>query len=118
MWAAPTALEGFALPSWRGIARVPRPLHKGRGRNAEPFAERAHLANVEFSLTRQDFGRDTLTADLAQVAWLQAVLFHQKFKRLHTRDLGQRVMFGFIVLDQIAHDVDKALRGMPYFLKT
>ena len=94
------------------------PLHKGRGRNAEPFAEREHLANVEFSLTRQDFGRDTLTADLAQVAWLQAVLFHQKFKRLHTRDLGQRVMFGFIVLDQIAHDVDKALRGMPYFLKT
>ena len=29
----------------------------------------------------------------------------QEFQSLHTRDFAQRVMLGFIVLDQIAHDV-------------
>jgi len=39
----------------------------------------------------------------------------QEFQSLHTRDFAQRVMLGFIVLDQIAHDVAPPLRGMPYF---
>ena len=108
---------GGACGRWfagRGRGRVPRHLNKGRGRNAEPFAERAHLANVELALTRQDFGHQALTADVGQVALPKPMLLHHEFQSLHTRDFGQRVLLGFIVRDQIAHDVDQAHRGMIF----
>jgi hypothetical protein len=55
-----------------------------------------------------------LAADLREVTLLEAVLLHQGFQGLHAGGLGQRVMLGFVVLDQIAHDVDQSRGGMGF----
>ena len=52
--------------------------HKGGGRNPKAFAESADLANIELPLACKDFRNYALTANLVQIALLDAVLFYQE----------------------------------------
>ncbi len=96
------------------VALEVRASHKGGGRNPKAFAERPDLANIELPFARQDFRNHALTANLVQIALFDAVLLHQKLECLHAGNVGQRMVFGLKVLDQVADDIDQTHRGMVF----
>lgn len=78
------------------VISVKRVSNERCRRDAEPLAQRTHLANVELALASQDFRYNALAANLREIALLEAVLLHQKLQGLYAGGLGQRVVLGFM----------------------